>query len=77
MEEPDPQPLRGDPSWFKEPTRREQWVGCGLFLGLGIFFLIFFYVERRSGYRWVILGLAVLSLGRSLRHGIKAMRSKR
>jgi hypothetical protein len=77
MEEQDPKPLRGDPSWFREPTGREQWIGFGLFLGFGIFFLLFYYVERDTGYRWVILGLAVVSLGRSLRHGIKAWYAKR
>jgi hypothetical protein len=65
-----------DPEWFREPTRREHWIGAALFSGFGLFFLLFFFVERGSGFRWIILGLAVISLGRGLRHAVKALRRR-
>ena len=72
-------PLTGevaDPEWFREPTRREHALGAGLFVGFGVFFLLLFYVERGSRFRWVMLGLGVISIGRGLRHAWKAARMR-
>lgn len=80
--EPSPKPVApppvesADPAWFREPTRREQWLGAGLFSGFGVFFLLFYYVERGSSFRWIILGLGVISLVRGLWHAIKGLRTK-
>jgi hypothetical protein len=74
--EPAPGEL-ADPGWFREPTRREQWIGGGLFTGFGLFFLLWFYVQRGSSFRWLILGLGVISIVRGLYHAIKAMMMKR
>jgi len=73
---PAPVEEAGDAEWFREPTRREQWLGAGLFAGFGVFFLLFFYVQRGSNFRWIILGLGVISILRATRHMIKAIRAK-
>ena len=77
MDDPGDNPEGGDATWFRQPTRREQWIGFWLFLGFAIFFGVFFRFYSGAGYRWILLGLAVLSLGRALRHGFKALRTKR
>jgi hypothetical protein len=82
MDEPRPKPAPdppgeiADPAWFREPTRREQWLGAGLFSGFGLFFLLVFYLQPTSIFRWFILGIGIISIGRGLRHAIKAMRMK-
>jgi hypothetical protein len=69
-------PDAGDPTWFREPSRREHRIGAALFIGFGIFYLLLFFVLRGWWFRWVILTLAVLSVMRGLRHVAGARRSK-
>jgi hypothetical protein len=57
----------GDHS-FRDPTPREHKIAAGLFAGFGVFFILLFLTERGWAFRWVILGLAVISLWRALWH---------
>ena len=66
-----------DPEWFRAPTRRELKMGVGLFLGFGLFFFLMFYIERDSRFRWVILGLAVISTVRGFWHWVGVIRTPR
>jgi hypothetical protein len=61
-------PQAADPEWFRSPTRREHWIGAGLFLGFGLFFATLFALQSGWWFRWVMLGLAVVSTVRGLRH---------
>jgi hypothetical protein len=63
-----------DPTWFREPTRREHRIGAALFIGFGVFYLLLFFVLRGWWFRWVILGLAVFSTVRGLKHVAGARR---
>ena len=65
-----------DSQWFREPTQREHRMGAWLFGGFGVFFLLLFLVERSWGFRWVILGLGVISLFRGTYHWVRASRQK-
>jgi hypothetical protein len=62
-----------DPRWFREPTRREYWIGASLFCGFGVFFILLFLVQEGWWFRWVILGLGVVSLVRGLSHLRRAL----
>ena len=70
MTEEDEKPLReaADPEWFRPPTPREHKIGAALFIAFGVFFVLLFLVERGWGFRWVILGLGVISIWRGLWH---------
>jgi hypothetical protein len=65
-----------DPTWFREPTRREHRIGAALFIGFGVFYLLLFVVLRGWWFRWVVLALSVLSTLRGLKHVAGARRSK-
>lgn len=69
-------PDAGHPDWFREPTVRELKLGAGLFGGFGVFFVLLFVVEKDWGFRWVLLGLGVVSIVRGLWHLGGAMRKK-
>jgi hypothetical protein len=56
------------PDWFRPPTPREHKIGAALFIAFGVFFVLLFLVERGWGFRWVILGLGVISIWRGLWH---------
>ena len=64
-----------DPDWFREPSRREHWIGAWLFVWFGVFFVLLFVVLFGWWFRWVILGLGGISVLRGLRHVRSAMRS--
>jgi hypothetical protein len=77
-EKPDQPPTEAaHPDWFRPPTRKEQGMGAALFLGFGVFFIFMYWVWRDSAFKWVILGLAVISFARGLWHGSMAMRRTR
>src|SRR5262245_18213436 len=61
-----------DPAWFREPTRRERWIAAALFLAFGVWFVALFIVQRGWSFRWVILGLGVISMFNGIRHVIAA-----
>ncbi len=63
-----------DTTWFRAPTRREHWIAAGLFVGFGLFFVAMFYLCYGWGFRWVLLGLAIWSIGYGVRHAIDAAR---
>jgi len=74
-EHPDQQPSpteAGDPDWFRPPTRRERWIAAGLFLGFGIFFVALFVALSGWWFRWVILGLSVVSVLYAVNHARRA-----
>jgi fatty acid desaturase len=64
-----------DAHWFREPSRREHWIGGALFAGFGGFFIALFLLQRGWWFRWVVLGLAMVSLLRALTHVRAALRS--
>jgi fatty acid desaturase len=66
-----------DPQWFREPTRREHWIGAAVFIGFGLFFLAMFVILNGWWFRWVIGLLGVVSLLRGVRHVAGALRSPR
>ena len=66
-----------DPRWFREPSRREHWLAAGLFVGFGAFFVMLFLVQRGWWFRWIVLGMGVLSVLRGLRHARSALRGRR
>jgi hypothetical protein len=59
---------QGDPACFRPPTRREHAIGAAVFLGFGLFFVVWFIIEAGNRIRWVILTLVVISMYRGLRH---------
>jgi hypothetical protein len=63
-----------DAEWFRPPSRREHWIAAGLFIGFGLFFLAMFYLSLGWWFRWVILALAVWSIGYGIRHALDARR---
>jgi hypothetical protein len=73
----DPKAEAAHPEWFREPTLRELRMGAGLFVGFGIFFVLMFVIYSDSRFRWVLLGLAVISTIRGLRHLVQAIRKNR
>ena len=70
-----PTPPAAHADWFRKPTPREHRLGAGLFIGFGLFFILLFLVERDSKFRWVILGLGVISILRGLYHAFRARQS--
>lgn len=62
---PDDAPI--DPS-FREPTPREHKLAAALFIAFGVFFILLFVVEKGWGFRWVLLGLGIISIWRGLWH---------
>jgi fatty acid desaturase len=72
----DHDPDLANPDWFREPSRREHWMGAALFVGFGVFFVLLFWVLGGWWFRWVVLGLGVYSVWHGLRHAIDARRSK-
>lgn len=61
------------PEWFREPSQREHWIGAGLFVGSGCFFLVLFWAYRGWWFRWVMLGLGIMSIWRGLGHVRRAL----
>jgi hypothetical protein len=59
---------QSDPDWFRDPNRRERWIAAGLFVGFGVFFILLFIVLRGWWFRWVILGLSLISILNGLTH---------
>lgn len=76
-EDTGPETPLADDEWFREPTRREHVIAAGLFLGFGVFFVVWFGLQRGWWFRWVILGLGLISLYNGIRHGASAIRGKR
>jgi hypothetical protein len=74
VSDPIDQPDHADATWFREPTRREHWIAAGLFTGFGLFFVAMFYLCYGWGFRWVLLGLAVWSIGYGMRHALDGRR---
>jgi hypothetical protein len=70
--EPAPGDELAEPTWFRAPTRRERLIGAGLFVGFGIFFALLFVVQRGWWFRWVVLGLAILSVWHGVRYAVAA-----
>ena len=62
------QPEAADPEWFRAPTRRERWIAAGLFIGFGVFFVVWFFVIAGWWFRWVILVLGAYSILEGIRH---------
>ena len=63
---------KADAGWFREPSRREHYIGGWVFLGFGIFFALSFGVLSGWWLRWVMLALGVCSVVRSLYHLVRA-----
>ena len=61
-----------DPDWFREPTPREHRIAAALFIGFGVFFVLLFLVQSGWWFRWVILGLGVISTIHGARHALDA-----
>lgn len=68
-------PEAADPEWFREPTPREHRMGAALFVAFGVFFALLFVVLGGWWFRWVILGLAVLSTLHGLWHAAASRRA--
>jgi hypothetical protein len=60
-----------DPGWFREPTRREHWIAACLFVGFGLFFALLFPVLAGWWFRWVMLGLGIISILHALWHAVQ------
>jgi fatty acid desaturase len=63
---------QADPDWFRQPTRREHWIGAALFIGFGVFFILLFALLRGWWFRWVILMLGIWSIWSGVRHVMNA-----
>jgi fatty acid desaturase len=64
-----------DPEWFREPTPREHRMAAALFVAFGIFFALLFVVLSGWWFRWVILGLGVLSTLHGFWHAAASRRA--
>ena len=64
-----------DPDWFREPTPREHRMAAALFVAFGAFFALLFLVLSGWWFRWVILGLGVISVLHGLWHGAASWRA--
>lgn len=62
--------------WFRAPSRREHWLAAALFVGFGVFFIVLFFVNRGWWFRWVTLGLGLISIWRGMRHVLDARKPK-
>ena len=67
---------QSDANWFRAPTMREHVIAAALFVGFGIFFALLFLVLSGWWFRWVILGIAVVSMLHGLGHGRDAVRKR-
>ena len=67
-------PEAADPEWFREPTPREHRMGAALFVAFGVFFVLLFVVLSGWWFRWVVLGLGVLSGLHGLWHAAASVR---
>ena len=72
----DPKPDAAHPDWFREPNAKELKIGIGLFIGFGIFFFLSFKLGRDWGFRWVLLGLGIISTIRGLWYLVCLIRLK-
>ena len=68
-------PEAADPEWFREPTPREHRMAAALFVAFGVFFALLFVVLGGWWFRWVILGLGVLSALHGLWHAAASRRA--
>jgi fatty acid desaturase len=68
-------PEAADPDWFREPTPREHRMAAALFVAFGVFFALSFVVLSGWWFRWVILGLGVLSALHGLWHAAASRRA--
>jgi fatty acid desaturase len=68
-------PEAADPEWFREPTPREHRMAAALFVAFGVSFSLLFVVLNGWWFRWVILGLAVLSALHGLWHAAASRRA--
>ena len=66
------EPEFADPAWFRAPSRREHWIAAALFVAFGGFFCLLFVVQSGWWFRWVVLGLGVLSVLYGLWHAVAA-----
>ncbi|CAN5495540.1 hypothetical protein BH09PLA1_BH09PLA1_33920 [soil metagenome] len=67
---------QADPEWFRAPTPREHRIAAALFIGFGVFFALLFLLEAGWWFRWVILGLGVISTWHGVRHAADARRTR-
>jgi fatty acid desaturase len=67
-------PEAADPEWFREPTPREHRMAAALFVAFGVSFALLFVVLGGWWFRWVILGLGVLSALHGLWHAAASRR---
>ena len=58
-----------NPEWFREATPREHRIAAFLFIGFGVFFVLLFVVLAGWWFRWVILGLSIVSVLFGMNHG--------
>ena len=65
-----------DERWFREPTAREHRIAAGLFVGFGVFFVLLYFVQSGWWFRWVVLGLGVISILHGARHLADSWRRK-
>jgi len=63
--------------WFRAPTRREHWIAAALCVGFGLFFVMLFLLQAGWWFRWVVLGLGVISMLHGARHALDGVRSNR
>jgi fatty acid desaturase len=68
-------PEAADPEWFREPTPREHRMAAALFVAFGVSFALLFIVLGGWWFRWVILGLGVLSALHGLWHAAASRRA--
>ncbi len=64
-----------DPDWFRQPTPREHRMGAALFVSFGVWFVLLFVVLGGWWFRWVILGMGVLSILHGLWHVAVSLRA--
>jgi fatty acid desaturase len=76
MSERDTSIDHADPDWFRQPTPREHRIAAALFIGFGIFFALLFLVQAGWWFRWIILGLGVISTVHGIRHALGSRRTR-
>jgi hypothetical protein len=57
-----------DPTWFRQPTRREHMIAGGLFMGFAAFFMLLAVVWHGKWFMWALAGLAVWSVLYAIGH---------
>jgi hypothetical protein len=50
-----------DPTWFRQPTRREHVIAGALFLGFAAFFMLLAGLWHGKWFMWVLAGLSIWS----------------